>query len=197
MPEPRPATLNGASPETPPALPGAKPGVEAYALLRKLGGTAYQLHAAVRAADHFLAAEQAQDRDIGSWLISSAFELAEELVADLDGLAKQMKEKTSDSAILQALRRLRVRAHQLHAATRAADHFLEQESSEDRSTGSWLIAYALGLADKLAGELEDAANGLKRSAGEAGDVATPDAPDFSGLNAARRTAMIAVRESAA
>ena len=38
---------------------------------------------------------------------------------------------------------------------RAADHFLDRESNEDRETGSWLIATASSLAQKLAAELDD------------------------------------------
>ena len=55
----------------------------------------------------------------------------------------------------RAVASVRVRAHQLHAAARAADRFLEQESQEDRETGSWLIACAQGLAVKLAAELDN------------------------------------------
>jgi hypothetical protein len=43
----------------------------------------------------------------------------------------------------------------LHAAARAADHFLDRDSNEDRETGSWLIATASSLAQKLAAELDD------------------------------------------
>ena len=38
---------------------------------------------------------------------------------------------------------MRVRAHQLHAATRAADHFLDQSARDDQETGTWLVATAL------------------------------------------------------
>ena len=139
---------------------------EAYPMMRQLGGRAYQLLAAARAADHFIAQESVEDRDTGSWLIACAVGLAEELAADLDGLAKNLKAGSGDAAMSQAFQKLRARAHQLHAATRAADHFLDQDNNVDRSTGSWLIACALGLADKLANELEDLANGMRRAPGD-------------------------------
>jgi hypothetical protein len=135
-------------------------------MMRQLGGRAYQLLAAARAADHFIAQESVEDRDTGSWLIACAVGLAEELAADLDGMAKNLKPAPGDAAHAQAFQKLRARAHQLHAATRAADHFLEQDNSVDRSTGSWLIACALGLADKLANELEDLANNMRRAPGD-------------------------------
>lgn len=152
---------------------------ETYPLMRQLGGRAYQLLAATRAADHFIAQESDADRDTGSWLISCAVTLADELADDLDGMARNLRASASDAALSLGFQRLRVRAHQLHAATRAADHFLEQESSVDRSTGSWLIACALGLADKLANELEELANGMRRGAS---DVAVPMAERRPGAN---------------
>ncbi|MED5618367.1 hypothetical protein [Ideonella sp. BN130291] len=156
--------------------PGGSPGTgldEAYHLLRRLAGVGYQLRAATRAGDRFLAQDASEDRDTGVWLISCAVTLAEDITADLDGLARTWKPRASDAGMSQALTKLRTRAHQLHAATRAADHFLDQDSSEDKGTGSWLVACALGLADKLAGEAEDLASALKRAAGETG--AAPDA----------------------
>lgn len=153
------------------AAGAAKPG-EAYPMMRQLGGRAYQLLAAARAADHFIAQESAEDRDTGSWLIACAVSLAEDLAADLDGLAKNLKASGSDPVMSNGFQKLRARAHQLHAATRAADHFLDQDNNVDRSTGSWLIACALGLADKLANELEDLANGMRRGPGE-----TPPSPN--------------------
>lgn len=143
---------------------------ETYPMMRQLGGRAYQLLAATRAADHFIARESEEDRDTGSWLISCAVTLADELADDLDAMARNIRASASDQALSQGFQKLRARAHQLHAATRAADHFLEQDSNVDRSTGSWLIACALGLADKLANELEELANDMRRGAG---DVALP------------------------
>jgi len=148
------------------AAAGAAKPTDPYPLMRQLGGRAYQLLAAARAADHFIAQENIEDRDTGSWLIACAVGLAEELAADLDGMARNLKTSGGDAALAVGFQRLRARAHQLHAATRAADHFLEQDNSVDRSTGSWLIACALGLADKLANELEDQANGMRRASGE-------------------------------
>lgn len=147
---------------TPTSAVVSKPS-DTYPMMRQLGGRAYQLLAAARAADHFIAQESVEDRDTGSWLIACAVGLAEELAADLDGMAKNLKASGADAALALGFQRLRARAHQLHAATRAADHFLDQDNSVDRSTGSWLIACALGLADKLANELEDLANGMRRA----------------------------------
>ena len=153
-----------------PKTAGAKAG-DTYATMRQLGGRAYQLLAAARAADHFIAQDSVEDRDTGSWLISCAVGLADELAADLDTLARQLKTGGNDAAQAAGLQKIRARAHQLHAATRAADHFMEQDNSVDRSTGSWLIACALGLADRLAGELEDLANGMRRVPGDAAPAA--------------------------
>ena len=150
---------------------------ETYPMMRQLGGgRAYQLLAAARAADHFIAQESAEDRDTGSWLIACAVSLAEDLAADLDGLAKNLKASGSDPVMSNGFQKLRARAHQLHAATRAADHFLDQDNNVDRSTGSWLIACALGLADKLANELEDLANGMRRAPGD-----MPASPNDAGF----------------
>ncbi|CAN5233906.1 hypothetical protein BH11PSE9_BH11PSE9_36960 [soil metagenome] len=160
-------------------IANAKTGSDVYQNLRKLGGIAHQLRAANRAADYYLAMEDGGDRDTGSWLISSAYGVAEELAAEREGLAKTRKDRPADAGPAQPLRAVRTRAHQLHAATKAADHFLDQETSEDRSTGSWLIAYSLGLADKLAAEMDDVASSLKRPGG--------DAPQgFSDVNLAQR-----------
>ncbi|MBK6863441.1 MAG: hypothetical protein IPG91_07565 [Ideonella sp.] len=154
---------------------GGKPG-DAYPMMRQLGGKAYQLLAAARAADHFIAQEGDEDRDTGSWLISCAVGLAEELAADLDTMGRNLKASGAEAALTQGFQKLRTRAHQLHAATRAADHFLEQDNNVDRSTGSWLIACALGLADRLANELEELANGMRRGSGDvalsSGDVSS-------------------------
>jgi hypothetical protein len=57
---------------------------------------------------------------------------------------------------------LRTRAHQLHAAARAADHYLEQDTPDDRETGSWLIATALSLATQLAAEIDNGAGAPRR-----------------------------------
>lgn len=123
--------------------------------LRRLGARAHQLRAAIRAADHFCGQDNEPDRSTASWLMSCAVHLAAELALDIDGLARSLREGPSDSAMQRAVASVRVRAHQLHAAARAADRFLEQESQEDRETGSWLIACAQGLAVKLAAELDN------------------------------------------
>lgn len=146
---------------------------EMYPMLRQLGGRAYQLLAATRAADHFIAQDNLEDRNCGSWLIVCAVGLADELAADLDVLAKNLKAAGGDAALLQSFQKLRARTHQLHAATRAADHFLDQENNVDHSTGSWLIACALGLAERLANELEELANGMRRPSVDAAPVSEP------------------------
>ena len=107
--------------------------------LRQLGGRAHQLRAAARAADHYNAGDTAEDRNTGSWLISTAMEIAREVAADVDALARALKERPADAALQQTVAALRVRAHQLHAAARAADHYLDQDTSDDRETGSWII----------------------------------------------------------
>ncbi len=173
---------------TPGTSVSAKPmSGETYPMMRQLGGRAYQLLAAARAADHFIAQESEQDRDTGTWLISTAVALAEEMTDDIDGMAKNIRASTNDATLGQGFQKLRARAHQLYAATRAADHFLEQESNVDRSTGSWLIACALGLADKLANELEDLANGMRRGAG---DVAMPTSDRRAGQGATLHSATV-------
>lgn len=148
-----------------PAAPGPD---DAYGALRRLAGVGYQLRATLRGGDRFLALDASDDHNTGVWLISSALALAEDLKTDLDALARGWKPRAADSAAAAALHKLRTRAHQLHATTRAADHFLDQDNAEDRSTGSWLVACALGLAEKLAGETEDLASALKRGAPDAG-----------------------------
>ncbi len=137
-----------------------------YTALRELGSRAYQVRAATRAADHYMALATQEDRDTGSWLMSSAVSMAADVAADIDGIARGLKETPVDAALAQAVQALRVRSHQLHAAARAADHFLDQESHEDRDTGSWLIACARGLAEKLAAEIDDGASHLKRPGAE-------------------------------
>jgi hypothetical protein len=125
------------------------------AALRRLGGLAHQLQAATRAADHFIACNRDDDRNTGSWLIACAVELAADLATELDDLGRTLRGAPADEAQAQQVQKLRKRAHQLHAAARAADHYLDQDHHTDRDTGSWLIACAMGLAGKLAGELDD------------------------------------------
>ncbi len=132
-----------------------RPGDDASQALRRLGSRAHQLRAALRAADHFNGQDQAVDRNTGSWLTSSAVALAEDLAADIDSLARSVKEGAGEASLQQAVAAVRVRAHQLNASARAADHFLDQDNADDRDTGSWLIAGALALAEKLAAELDD------------------------------------------
>lgn len=152
------ANIHGAAPR--------RHGEDRYTQLRTLAGRAWQLRASARGAEHFLLQQGAVDQDTGTWLIATALAQAEELAADLDGFARSLKEGLPEPALALPVPKLRARAHQLHAATRAADHFLEQESRDDHDTGSWLIATALGLADRLATELDDLASSLKRSAND-------------------------------
>jgi hypothetical protein len=163
-----------------PAAAGAPNVDEAYHLLRRLAAVGYQLRAATRAGDRFLAQDSLEDRDTGVWLISCALTLADDITSELDGLARSWKPRAADASLGSGLTKLRTRAHQLHAATRAADHFLDQDNTEDRGTGSWLVACALGLADKLADETEDLASALKRALGEVATTEARRAPATSG-----------------
>lgn len=188
MADERPATTTPTQPATPAAKPagGGSSTDDAYAQLRRVAGVGYQLRAAIHAGDRFIAQDATEDRNTGVWLISCAVSLAEDIKTDLDSLARTWKPRAVDAALSAALHKLRTRAHQLHAATRAADHFLDQDGSEDRSTGSWLVACALGLADKLAGETDDLASGLKRTLGEPAQAAAE-------AGAARRATGAALR----
>ncbi len=130
--------------------------------LRELGSRAHQLRAATRAADHYCGLDGEADRSTGSWLMSCAVGLAAELAADVDGLARALRDAAPDASLEQVVAGVRVRAYQLHAAARAADHFLDQDNHEDRETGSWLIACALGVALKLAAELDNSVTPARR-----------------------------------
>ena len=138
---------------------------DTYQQLRRLAALGYQLRATLLAADRFLAHDVDEDTETAGWLVSSALGMAEEVATDLDGFAKAWKAKPGEPGTNTALHKLRMRAHQLQASTRAADHFLDQDSSDDRANGSWLVASALNLADKLAGEAEDLASAVKRGGG--------------------------------
>ena len=147
---------------------GAKADEPLHAL-RGMGARAHQLRAALRAADLYNGRGTDEDTDTASWLISSALDLAQEGVADIDSLARTLKDRSGgggDATVAE----LRVRAHQLLAATRAADHFLEQETREDRETGSWLIATALGLAGKMAAAYDDSVLPQRRPAIDKGSL---------------------------
>jgi hypothetical protein len=143
--------------------------------LRQLGARAHQLRAATRAADHFNARGTAADTNTGSWLMSTALALSAEVASDLDALARTLKEKAADAALRQTVAALRVRAHQLHAAAVAADHFLDQETREDQDTGGWLVTTATSLAQKLASEIDDGAAPARRPAVNAADMEPHDA----------------------
>ena len=158
MPEPR-ATVRTAAAD-------AVDSTDPYKALRQLGARAHQLRAATRAADHFNARDTDEDRNTGSWLISTALALSADVAEEIDGLARIIKERPADAALRLVVAQLRVRAHQLHATARAADHFLDQDSREDQDTGGWLVATALTLANKLASEIDDSAVPAKRPAGQ-------------------------------
>jgi hypothetical protein len=177
---------------TPPGAAKSAAPEDAYQQLRRLAALGYQLRATLLAADRFLAHDDATDTETAGWLVSSGLSLAEELTTDLDGFAKSWKGKPGESATTTALNKLRMRAHQLQASTRAADHFLDQDNNEDRTNGSWLVASALKLADKLAGESEDLASSLKR-----GSVSSEPAAVVSGPEAAVRRAAAAAAAAAA
>jgi hypothetical protein len=123
--------------------------------LRHIGSRAHQLRAVTRAADRFNANDTEADRNTAVWLMSSAVGASAELAAELDGLARALKDRTTEAGLRQMVSGLRVGAHQLHAAARAADHYLEQDAREDRETGSWLIASAFDLAQKLSAAADD------------------------------------------
>ena len=161
MPEPR------ATAATRTAAADVADSPDPYKALRQLGARAHQLRAATRAADHFNARDTDEDRNTGSWLISTALALASDVAEEIDGLARTIKERPADAALRHTVAQLRVRAHQLHATARAADHFLDQDSREDQDTGGWLVATALTLANKLASEIDDSAQPAKRPASAA------------------------------
>ena len=148
---------------------------DVHQALRLLGARAHQLRAATRAADHYAAQDSEEDHNTGSWLVSSALDLAREVAADIDSLARSLKERPADAGLQQTVSALRVRAHQLHAATRAADHFLDMDTREDRDTGSWLIATAQGLAQKLASEIDNSATPSRRPMIDKGAIEPHDA----------------------
>lgn len=158
-----PSSASAAAATTAPTSPPGHDTPDVAHLLRQLGARAHQLRAATRAADHYAAQDLVADRDTGSWLMSSAVGLAADLASDLDSLARAIKERQADAALLARLSSLRVRAHQLHAAAKAADHFLDQDSREDQDTGSWLVATAHALAVKLAAEMDDSVAGVRRA----------------------------------
>ena len=159
---------NAPDARSPDTLPG---------LLRMLGARAHQVRAATRAADHYLAQDARDDHDTGAWLLSSAMALAADLAADLDGLARTLKERNAEPALQQRLVALRARAHQLHAAAKAADRFLEQDSRDDRDTGGWLVPMAQQLAGRLADELDDTLAAARRPATAARPATVADIPE--------------------
>lgn len=163
-------------------------GDDGYQQLRRVAALGFQARATLVAGDRFLTHDDDKDRETAGWLVSCAVALAEEAATDIDGFAKSWKPKTPDPAITGALHKLRMRAHQLQAATRAADHFLDQDNAEDRSNGSWLVATALSLADKLAGETEDLASAVKRNGSGEASVPASNTPEAAARRAAAAAA---------
>ena len=123
--------------------------------LRQLGALAHQARAALRAADRFVAQDHGQAMEIAGWLVCTAMDLAHEVAEDIENMARDLSVSSSPAQQLDALAPVRRAAHQLHAACRAADLFLEQDSSQDRDAGTWLIASARTLADRLTAALDD------------------------------------------
>ena len=133
-------------------------------VMRQLGQRAHQLRATARAAEHFSAQGNEADRNTGSWLMSCAVAMAGDLAGEVDALARMLKEQPADVMFKQTVSLLRIRAHQVHAAARAADHFLDGDSAEDQDTGSWLVSTAFTLAKQLAAEVDDGTTPLRRPA---------------------------------
>jgi hypothetical protein len=134
--------------------------------LRALGARAHQLRAATTAADRFMARDDVADKHTASWLISGAVGLAAELASDIDNLAHAIKDRPADAGLMSHISALRVGAHQVSAATHAADHFLDQDTREDRETGSWLVSTALSMAQRLASAIDDGGSTVRRSVGD-------------------------------
>jgi hypothetical protein len=149
--------------------------------LRQLGARAHQLRATTRAADHYISQDAPDAANTCSWLMSAALDLAAELVTGIDGLARTLKDQPG-AALESTVAKLRVLTHQLHAAAKAADHFLDQDGGDLRETGIWLVATASGLAAKLAFGLDDAVASARKPLDKARlDPATiePHDPQFT------------------
>jgi hypothetical protein len=131
--------------------------------LRLLGARAHQLRATTRAAEHYLAQDAHDAANTASWLMSASKDIASELVTDIDALARSIKEQPA-GAIDATVSRLRVLTHQLQAAVKAADEFLDHDGGDFRDTGTWLVAAAAGLAARLAGGLDDSVAAARRPA---------------------------------
>lgn len=151
--------MNAASdPRTEARTPESRPELrqeQRQQALRQLGALAHQARASLRAADRFVTQGPSDDTDTASWLVSTAVDLTQEVAEELDSLARGLRDAGAEALQLQALAPWRRTAHQLRAACRAADLFLEQESREDRDAGAWLVASARTLADRLAAALDD------------------------------------------
>lgn len=137
-------------------------GDERSAALRQFGARAHQLRATTRAADHYIAQGEPDAANTASWLMSTSLDLSADLVTDIDSLARSLKEHP-DAALGAIVPKLRVLTHQLQAAVKAADHFLDQDGGDFHDTGTWLVATASALAAKLAGELDDAVASARKA----------------------------------
>ena len=143
-------------------------------VLRQMGQHAHQLRATARAAEHFNAQGNETDRNTGSWLMSCAVAMAGELTGEVDALARMLKDQPADGMFKQTVSTLRIRAHQVHAAARAADHFLDGDSAEDQDTGSWLVSTAFTLAKQLAADVDDGTARLRRPALDKANIEAHD-----------------------
>ena len=143
-------------------------------VMRQMGQRAHQLRAVSRAAEHFSAQGNEADRNTGSWLMSCAVAMASELAGDVDALARMLKDQPADVMFKQTVAMLRIRAHQVHAAARAADHFLDGDSAEDQDTGNWLVSTAFTLAKQLAADVDDGTMPLRRPAVDKASIEAHD-----------------------
>jgi hypothetical protein len=63
------------------------------------------------------------------------------------------------------LRALGARAHQVHSCIRAADRYSANDTSDDRTTASWLMSTAMGMSGELAADTDRLARRLREQAG--------------------------------
>jgi hypothetical protein len=173
-------------------------GDEPHAMLRALGARAHQVHSCIRAADRYSTNDTAEDRSTAAWLMSTAMGMSGELAADTDRLARRLREQSGRNDLAATVASMRKRAYQLQAVTRAADHFLEQDSREDQQHGTWLVATAQTLAYRLAADLDDHSTPPRRSApGRASGLAGAGLDVTSTAPVDAQEAMLARRMAAA
>jgi len=78
-------------------------------------------------------------------------------------------ETSSNDTLPGLMRLLGARAHQPHAATNAADRFLEQDSRDDRDIGGWRVPMG-----RLAEELDETLAAARRPGRAARPAAAAD-----------------------